>query len=860
MRSSVTNLPWNDVNILVVTDVHSWIAGHGEHPEEHLNAGYGDVLSFYQRLQSRKDQHNYLRNSSLFFVMNGDFTDGTGLSTIPPQHLTPLLQEMPWDAVNVGNHELYFDATVQHLVESGFVDHWNCSYLSSNTILAETQVPLGHRFTFLHGSNNVTLLTFGFLYNFQGHCSSTIVERVEQVVEQQWFREVLKNPPEPYQAIIVLAHMDCVDPLVSVILDGIRRRVGSTVPVLFITGHSHRRAFSRLDDHSFSFEAGRFLDTIGWVSFSLSLSHQHPVFGSQNNPPTPFDYHFLDANKKTLHDAIGARSDAEFTTPAGRALAKRIHDTQRLLGLHEVLGCSSRTYPLEAGFDSSRQSPSLWGLYVNEIIPKQLLERVNAKDTDRILQTVFVQGTGAFRYSLLRGKVTRDDVIAVCPFNDKIYEFDYPVTGKELLNVLEKLETTFPASPKYPMPAFAVVPATVDTNATYRVLVPDFEYKRISPFIDGVTNRREQRSTTPEQICFADECLHTLDLWMKHVREEMPCLLRSDYESVGQEVVQSQTALLSATGDTNLSPAIFDVLSSAMHATFILMIATVLVRMAANSLRKQKDAGVDSAERDLVADETEQLVETAEFDSTYGSIRTTGVTSETYLFNFSQNTFNQSAKAVVNALLGPCGMADHGWHLRHWQIQESEGESLFLYHPPIEVRSPFGAADCSSQEEFELEEMDVVITDDSVVCDPSSYDEEQGVTQWSFSILYDDTYRMPVLYFYVQDRTGAPCGRRNVLQMLLHNPDQNQSEPIQDTWDFLSQELHPKTNIPCFFLHPCQSSARLKLLLRGSECSGEQDSSNANALWTWMSMILPTVGHSIPPNTFLSIQKQLNYY
>ena len=101
-HSSSSILPWGDVNVVVVTDVHSWVGGHGYH-EPLLDANYGDVLSFYQHLQHHAAEHD----QDLFFVMNGDFVDGTGLSTVPPEYLTPILQHMPWDAVNIGNHELY---------------------------------------------------------------------------------------------------------------------------------------------------------------------------------------------------------------------------------------------------------------------------------------------------------------------------------------------------------------------------------------------------------------------------------------------------------------------------------------------------------------------------------------------------------------------------------------------------------------------------------------------------------------------------------------------------------------------------------------------------------------------------------
>jgi 2',3'-cyclic-nucleotide 2'-phosphodiesterase (5'-nucleotidase family) len=99
-------LPLGDINVVVVTDVHSWVAGHARH-EPTLDADYGDVLSFYLMLQALVEDDGQAAPRDLFFVMNGDFVDGTGLSSVPPEFLTPILQRMPWDAVNMGNHELY---------------------------------------------------------------------------------------------------------------------------------------------------------------------------------------------------------------------------------------------------------------------------------------------------------------------------------------------------------------------------------------------------------------------------------------------------------------------------------------------------------------------------------------------------------------------------------------------------------------------------------------------------------------------------------------------------------------------------------------------------------------------------------
>jgi 2',3'-cyclic-nucleotide 2'-phosphodiesterase (5'-nucleotidase family) len=99
----------NNVNIVVLTDVHSWVAGHGRH-EPYWNADYGDILSWYQHLQQAividanddYEETDSTRKKNLFFVMNGDFVDGTGLSQVPPRHLLPIMQHMPFSAINLG--------------------------------------------------------------------------------------------------------------------------------------------------------------------------------------------------------------------------------------------------------------------------------------------------------------------------------------------------------------------------------------------------------------------------------------------------------------------------------------------------------------------------------------------------------------------------------------------------------------------------------------------------------------------------------------------------------------------------------------------------------------------------------------
>jgi 2',3'-cyclic-nucleotide 2'-phosphodiesterase (5'-nucleotidase family) len=294
---------------------------------------------------------------------------------------------------------------VQYLLDSGFVGHWAGGYLTSNVLLDSTREPIGSRYALLQGRNS-RVLVFGFLYNFLNNCKMTIVEYVQDVVQQDWFRNVLVN--ERYDAILVLAHMDCVDPLVFVILESIRSMVGSDVPVQLVTGHSHRRCFEATDPATSSMEAGRFLDTVGFVSFPKQGTYTS-AFPNISRTEL-FQHAFIDASKQGLSQALGFNNPEDLSTSEGAELTSFIHNSQRKLHLNAHLGCSPMTFSLEANLNDPA---SLWSLYLNHVVPAELFQFNASK--------LFLQRTGAFRYALFKGDIKEDDVVAVCPFDDAIF-------------------------------------------------------------------------------------------------------------------------------------------------------------------------------------------------------------------------------------------------------------------------------------------------------------------------------------------------------------------------------------------------------------------------------------------------------
>ena len=66
-------IEWHDINILHLTDVHSFVAGNRH---EGVDADYGDLVSFINHMRDRARE----RGVELFVVNTGDLVDGTGMS------------------------------------------------------------------------------------------------------------------------------------------------------------------------------------------------------------------------------------------------------------------------------------------------------------------------------------------------------------------------------------------------------------------------------------------------------------------------------------------------------------------------------------------------------------------------------------------------------------------------------------------------------------------------------------------------------------------------------------------------------------------------------------------------------------
>jgi len=260
------------------------------------------------------------------------------------------------------------------------------------------------------------------------HTDVVAVETVEDTIASSWFHTALST--EKYDAVVVLFHIDYLDPLVNTLLQGIRGIAGDSMPVQFLTGHSHIRAYNEPDAFSSNLEAGFYFNTLGYSSFDL------PVEGAQK---IDFHHEFVDVNVAQLESLYGSADDGvphdSMVTSEGLALDIDVDAVRASMNLSDVIGCSPQHYALSAPMD---KEGSLYGLYMHEVVPSQLFSP--AFNSSQVL----VQSTGSLRYDLYKGTVIVDDIWTTSPFDDKFYLIS-DVSGADLAAAVTSLNGGYTA-------------------------------------------------------------------------------------------------------------------------------------------------------------------------------------------------------------------------------------------------------------------------------------------------------------------------------------------------------------------------------------------------------------------------------
>ncbi|KAK4049583.1 hypothetical protein OIV83_004081 [Microbotryomycetes sp. JL201] len=398
-------LPWGDINILATTDTHGWLMGH-ERGEGAYSGDWGDLFSFQARLRQQAKQ----KGVDLLMVDSGDRVDGNGLvDGEPPEHVKgwtamSYFREMPYDIVTTGNHELYKYPTAV-ATRQRLVSHFGERYVTSNVNLTVTNrdglqetSPLGHRFRKFHTEMGRNVTAFGPLFDFRAHDRGINVQAPSDMVKEPWFIGAIQDKPSLF---LLVGHMSVrkePDSEWSAVVKAIRK-VHSTVPIAIFGGHHHIRDCVQEDPWSMSLAAGRYMETIGFMSIK-GIDQPHGT-------KLEFSRRYLDQNRQTYAFHAGK----SFDTSKGKDISKRLTKTAQRFNLTLKFGDAPQSYYLYRYSPWSRKS--ILNLMTSQVLPSMI------KRPDRPYESITVLNTGSIRFDIFKGEFTRNDQWIILPFTNR---------------------------------------------------------------------------------------------------------------------------------------------------------------------------------------------------------------------------------------------------------------------------------------------------------------------------------------------------------------------------------------------------------------------------------------------------------
>ncbi|KIK61123.1 hypothetical protein GYMLUDRAFT_43221 [Collybiopsis luxurians FD-317 M1] len=401
-------LEWGDLNIIHTTDTHGWLLGH-QHisfPEPNYSGDLGDFASFVKHMKDIALE----KDVDLLLIDSGDLHDGTGLSDgyaaggIDAHDSNQFLKQLPYDIMAIGNHELY-DYINTWDMHTNFAPALNGKYLSSNaniTVFDENNntvsVPVGSRYRKFTTRKGRRITSLGVLFDFTGNDVNTTVQKVEDMVKEQWFAGAIEEEPDVF---VLAGHMPVNYDNWPVVFNAIRA-VHADTPIIILGGHTHIRDCVQLDGRSMSLESGRYMETIGWLSARLDgLSKSNITFSRR----------YLDQNRVT-YEYHTQQDSLTFNTSHGSGITQGLKKLSDKYNLSAVFGTAPQDYTISRNpYPSNGSSLTL---FVNEAMPYALTFNSSRSNVSNIMIT----NSGSQRFDVYAGTFDKNDQIAASPFTD----------------------------------------------------------------------------------------------------------------------------------------------------------------------------------------------------------------------------------------------------------------------------------------------------------------------------------------------------------------------------------------------------------------------------------------------------------
>ncbi|KAL5478293.1 hypothetical protein ACEPAI_2477 [Sanghuangporus weigelae] len=413
-------LQWGELNVIHTTDTHGWLLGHQKQspPEPNYSGTFGEFADFVQHMK----EIALKKDVDLLLIDSGDVHDGTGLSDGFPvggtdaHESNQFIKLLPYDLLAIGNHELYiYNNTLDMYTD--FVPHWNGRYLASNVNITipdssnpsqNMSVPVGSRHVKFKTRLGRRVTSLGVLFDFTGNDDGTTVQRVEDMVKEQWFADAIAEEPDLF---LLVGHMPVSEDNWPTVFNAVRA-VHPTTPILIFGGHAHVRDCVQFDGRSMALASGRYMETVGWMSVDFDKRESS---GSKN---LTFSRRYLDANRLTYEFHTG-RNNHTFDTSYGQSITRGLEDLAVRFDLNFTFGTAPQDYTISR--DPYPSYGSSLTLFVSEAVPVALginNTRSSQGDNSTTPPALFIAVSGSQRFDIFEGPFTKNDQLATSPFRN----------------------------------------------------------------------------------------------------------------------------------------------------------------------------------------------------------------------------------------------------------------------------------------------------------------------------------------------------------------------------------------------------------------------------------------------------------
>lgn len=368
----------------------------------------------------------------LLLIDTGDRIEGNGLydgSEPKGEYTSEIFKQQEIDVICSGNHELY----KKNSSENEFlktVPNFRNTYLSSNIDIFDPatseRVPLAPRYRKFTTKNlGIRVLAFAFLYDFTANYNNTVVQPVEQTIEEEWFKEAIRD--KEVDLFLVAGHVPVRSKEYTAIFRAIREVQWDT-PIQFFGGHTHIRDYKKYDSKSYALESGRYMETIGFMSIDQLVAGGNGKSRVLASPT--FERRYIDNNLFSFHHHT-ALNTTTFPTEHGKNVSRMISEARKELELDSLFGCAP--YDLWTNRAAYPGNHSIFTWLENEVLPDITTDGSKGNKAKLV-----VINTGAMRFDIFKGPFTRDSTFTVSPFTSGFrYIRDVPyVSASRLLALL----------------------------------------------------------------------------------------------------------------------------------------------------------------------------------------------------------------------------------------------------------------------------------------------------------------------------------------------------------------------------------------------------------------------------------------